>query len=140
MAAKSRTIDEYLAALPRDKRGALEKVRQAIRLAAPKAEECFAYGMPAFRVNKILVAGFSASAKHCSYFPMSGTITGKLQADLAEYETSKGTVRFSTDRVLPAALVRKLVRTRIAEAEAVASRRSDVASTRGSTRSRLTRG
>jgi len=112
---KATTIDEYLAGLSDDKRAALEKLRKAIRAAAPKAEECISYGIPAFRLDGRLVAGFSASAQHCSFFPMSGSIVKHLQDDLAGYDTSKGTIRFAADRPLAAALVRKLVRARIAE-------------------------
>jgi uncharacterized protein YdhG (YjbR/CyaY superfamily) len=137
--AEPPTIDAYLAGLPTEQRVALEKVRRAIKAAAPKAEECFRYGMPAFRLGKTLVAGFSAFAKHCSFFPMSGSIIGKLRGDLAGYETSKGAVRFSTDRVPPAALIRKLVKTRIAEGlEAKSPARQ--AGFRLSTRRRRTRG
>lgn len=118
MAAKEQTIDAYLAGLAPQQRQALAKLRQAIRAAAPGAEECFSYGMPAFRLGKTLIAGFSASARHCAFYPMSGRTIGTLGADLAGYDTSKGAVRFSTDRVLPATLVRKLVKTRIAEAAA----------------------
>ncbi len=112
---KPTTIDGYLAALSDDKRATLEKIRKAIRAAAPKAEECISYGIPAFRLDGRLVAGFSASARHCSFFPMSGSTVETLQDELAGYETSKGTIRFAADRPLPAALVRKLVRARIAE-------------------------
>jgi uncharacterized protein YdhG (YjbR/CyaY superfamily) len=112
---KPRTIDDYLARLSDDKRAALDKLRRTIRAAAPKAEECISYGIPAFRLEGRLVAGFSASAQHCSYFPMSGSIVKDLQDDLAGYDTSKGAIRFAPDKPLPAALVRKLVKARIAE-------------------------
>lgn len=112
---KATTIDEYLAGLSDDKRAALEKIRKAIRAAARNAEECMSYGIPAFRLEGRLVAGFAASARHCSYFPMSGSIVSALQEDLAGYDTSKGAIRFATDQPLPAALVRKLVKARIAE-------------------------
>jgi len=112
---KATTIDEYLAGLSDDKRAALEKIRKAIRASAPDAEECMSYGIPAFRLEGRLVAGFAASARHCSYFPMSGSIVSALQEDLAGYDTSKGAIRFATDQPLPAALVRKLVKARIAE-------------------------
>jgi uncharacterized protein YdhG (YjbR/CyaY superfamily) len=109
------TIDEYLAGLSPENRAALQKLRRAIHAAAPGAEECISYGMPAFRVNGQLIAGFKASGNHCSFHPMSGETVGTLEKDLAGYETSKGTVRFPARDGLPAALVRKLVKTRIAE-------------------------
>jgi uncharacterized protein YdhG (YjbR/CyaY superfamily) len=108
-------VDEYLDGLDADKRGALEKVRRAVRAAAPKAEECISYGMPAFRVNGKLIAGYRAAANHCSYHPMSGATVATLRKELAGYDTSAGTIRFSTGAVLPATLIRKLVRARIAE-------------------------
>jgi len=115
MAKKPRTIDEYLAAQDSRSRAALQKVRRAIRAAAPKAVECFSYGMPAFRLRGKLIAGFRAAANHCSYHPMSGDTVATLRGDLAKYYTSPGTIRFSARAPLPAALVRKLVKARIAE-------------------------
>ena len=117
MATKPRNIDEYLAALPPDTRAALEKVRRAVHAAAPGAEECISYGMPAFRLNGKLIAGFRAAAEHCSYHPMSGETVATLAADLAKYKTSRGTIRFQPRDGLPATLVRKLVTARIAEGE-----------------------
>ena len=115
MARRPRTIDEYLAGLDGQSRAALQRLRQAIQATAPKAEECISYGMPAFRLEGKLIAGFRAAAHHCSFHPMSGATVATLRADLADYDTSPGTIRFSARTPLPAALVRKLVRTRIAE-------------------------
>jgi uncharacterized protein YdhG (YjbR/CyaY superfamily) len=114
MAGKPRTIDEYLAALSEDKRAALERLRKTIRAAAPKAEECISYQIPAFRLNGMLVA-FGAAARHCSFYLMSSTIVEAFKDDLRSYDTSKGTIRFQADKPLPAALLRKLVKARIAE-------------------------
>ena len=72
MATKPRTIDEYLAGLSPENRTALQKVRRAVHAAAPEAEECISYGVPAFRLNGKLIAGFKAAAGHCSFHPMSG--------------------------------------------------------------------
>ena len=115
MAKKPRTIDDYLAAQDAHSRAALQKVRRAIRAAAPKAQECFSYGMPAFRLNGKLIAGFRAAANHCSYHPMSGDTVATLRAELAKYDTSPGTIRFLAQAPLPATLVRKLVKARLAE-------------------------
>jgi uncharacterized protein YdhG (YjbR/CyaY superfamily) len=115
VATKPQSIDEYLAGLSPDNRAALQKVRRAVHAAAPGAEECISYGMPAFRLNGKLIAGFKAAANHCSFHPMSGGTVATLKADLAGYETSKGTIKFSTRAGLPATLVRKLVKARIAE-------------------------
>jgi uncharacterized protein YdhG (YjbR/CyaY superfamily) len=109
------TIDDYLAGLSPQNRTALQKLRKAIHAVAPGAEECFSYGMPAFRLNGTLVAGFKASGSHCSFHPMSGNTIATLKKDLADYETSKGTIKFSARKGLPATLVRKLVQARIAE-------------------------
>jgi uncharacterized protein YdhG (YjbR/CyaY superfamily) len=108
------TIDAYLAALSADKRAALERLRQTIRAAAPKAEECISYQLPAFRLNGLLVA-FGAKANHCAFYPMSASTVADHQDELKDYDTSKGTIRFQPDHPLPAALVRKLVKARIAE-------------------------
>jgi uncharacterized protein YdhG (YjbR/CyaY superfamily) len=112
---KPQAIDAYLAGLPEESRAALQKLRRAIHAAAPGAEECISYGMPAFRLNGKLIAGFKAAAHHCSYYPMSGETVATLKADLAGYETSRGNIRFLARAGLPAALVRKLVKARIAE-------------------------
>jgi uncharacterized protein YdhG (YjbR/CyaY superfamily) len=112
--ARPRTIDEYLAGLSAENRTALQKIRRAVCAAAPGAEECISYGMPVFRLNGKLIAGFKAAANHCSFHPMSGATVATLEADLAEYDTSPGTIRFSSRAGLPAALVRKLVKARIA--------------------------
>ena len=114
MPAKPKTIDEYLAALADDKRAALEKLRKTIRVAAPKAEECISYGLAAFRQNGMLV-GFGASAKHLAFYPMNSTMVKAFKDEFKGFETSKGTIRFQPDKPLPAALVRKFVKARIAE-------------------------
>jgi len=112
--AKTRTIDAYLAGLSKEKRAALQKLRKTIRAAAPQAEECISYQIPAFRLNGLLV-GFGATANHCAFFLMSSTTVAAHKDELADYSTSKGTIRFQPDRPLPDALVRKLVKARIAE-------------------------
>ena len=114
MAGQPKTIDEYLAALSDDKRAALEELRKTIRAAAPEAEECISYQLPAFRLNGMLV-GFGATAKHCAFYLMSSSTVAAHQDELKDYDTSKGTIRFQADKPLPAALVRKLVAARIAE-------------------------
>jgi uncharacterized protein YdhG (YjbR/CyaY superfamily) len=114
MARKPRTIDEYLADLTEDKRAALTKLRKAIRAAAPKAEECISYQIPAFRLDGKFFVAFGASAGHCSFYPGAAPIEAH-RTELEAYDTSKGTIRFPADKPLPAVLVRKLVKTRIAE-------------------------
>ena len=114
MAAKPKTIDDYLTALTDDKRAALEKLRKTIKAAAPLAEECISYQVAAFRQNGMLV-GFGATAKHCAFYPMSSSTVEAHKDELKDYDTSKGSIRFQADKPLPVALVRKLVRARIAE-------------------------
>jgi uncharacterized protein YdhG (YjbR/CyaY superfamily) len=121
-AAKRGPIDDYLSDLDEDSRAALQKLRRAIHSAAPTAEECISYGMPAFRLDGKLIAGFKAGANHCSFHPMSGDTIATLRAQLAGYDTSRGTVRFSSRAALPAALVRRLVKARIAELRKSSSR------------------
>ena len=117
MKTKPRTIDEYLAGVSDDQRTALEKLRKTIKSAAPKAEECISYSIPAFRLNGILV-GFAAKQSHCALYPFNGTTVKAFKKDLEGYETSMGTIRFQPDSPLPAALVRKIVRARMAQNEA----------------------
>src|SRR5438876_11171435 len=114
MAGKPKTIDEYLAALSDDKRAALEKLRKTIRAAAPKAEECISYQIPAYRQNGMLV-GFGATPSHCAFYLMSSSTVEAHQYGLTNYDTAKDTMRFQADERLLAALVRKLVKARIAE-------------------------
>ena len=108
------TVDTYLASLAPDTRSALERLRKTIRAAAPDAEECISYQLPAFRLNGMLVA-FGATARHCAFYPMSATSVAAHAKELEGFETSKGTIRFQPDRPLPAALIRKIVKSRIAE-------------------------
>lgn len=111
---KAATVDDYLAGLAPDQRAALERLRRSIRAAAPDAEECISYGLPAFRQGRVLV-GFGAAAKHCALYLFSDATVAAHQDDLARYATSKGAVRFPPGAPLPATLVRKLVKARLAE-------------------------
>ncbi len=111
-------IDAYLAGLPDDQRTALQAVREAIAAAAPDAEEGFSYGAPAFRHRGRPVAGYSAAKSHLTFFPMSSEVIAAHQDQLGGWETSKGTVRFTPDRPLPASLVATLVAARLAELDA----------------------
>ena len=110
--AKATTVDEYLVRLSDDKRGALERLRRTIKAAAPRAEECISYQLPAFRLDGRMLVWYGAGANHCSFYP--GAIVEAHKADLQRYETSKGTIRFQSNAPLPAALVKKLVKARIA--------------------------
>jgi uncharacterized protein YdhG (YjbR/CyaY superfamily) len=112
---KPKTIDEYLANVKPDHRKTLQKLRQTIQTAVPKAEECISYGIPAFRLNGSLLVGFAAWSNHCSFYPMSSKTLKKSRNELRNFQTSKGTLRFSPDKPMPVALVKKLLKARIAE-------------------------
>jgi uncharacterized protein YdhG (YjbR/CyaY superfamily) len=114
MSAKPLTIDEYLVPSSSEQRAALEKLRRAIQAAAPGAQECISYGIPAFRLGGKLLVAFGAAAKHCAFYPGSHPVEVHKD-ELEAYGTGKGTIRFQASSPLPAALVRKLVKTRIAE-------------------------
>ena len=114
MKAKPRTIDEYLDFQSPEKRAALEKLRRAIKSAAPTAEECISYQIPAFRLGGRMLVAFGAAANHCAFYPGAFPVKAHRKA-LRAYDTSKGTIRFDPESPLPAPLVRKLVKTRILE-------------------------
>ena len=114
MTPKPQNIDEYLAPLSNEKRTALEKLRRAIKSAAPKAEECISYQIPGFRLGGRLLVSFGAAANHCAFYPGAAPVKAH-QDELKAYDTSKGAIRFPAHNPLPATLVRKLVKTRIAE-------------------------
>ena len=110
-------MDEYLAGVPEPARSTLNKVRAAIRSAAPvEATEAISYRIPTFKYKGSLVA-FAAFTKHCSFFPMSYAVIAAFRNELKDFPTSKGTIRFPVDKPLPAALVKKMVKARIAENE-----------------------
>jgi uncharacterized protein YdhG (YjbR/CyaY superfamily) len=123
MTGKPKNIDEYLAVLSEDKRAALEKLRQAIKSIAPAAEEYFYYQLPAFRLHGKRLVAFGAAKDHCSFYPLSAAVVQAHADDLKHYDTSPGTIRFPADKPLPTALVRKIVKFRIAENEAKSKRR-----------------
>jgi uncharacterized protein YdhG (YjbR/CyaY superfamily) len=118
MAQKPTTIDEYLATVSGEKRTALDRLRKTIRFIIPKADECISYGIPAFRLEGTVVAGFCATAKGCSYFPFSGSTLRSLSRDLRRFDSTKSALHFHPEEPLPAPLVRKLIKARIAETEA----------------------
>ena len=121
MKKAAKTVDGYLRTLSADKRAALQRLRRTIRNVAPKAEECISYGVPGFRLDGKPLVWYAAAERHCSFFPGAYPIAA-LERELGAYSTSKGTVRFQPDKPLPATLVRKLIKARLAERKARASR------------------
>lgn len=123
MKAKPTTIDDYLAAVAGPQKATLEKLRATLRALLPGAQECISYNLPAFRLGDEVVAGFAATAKGCSYYPFSGATLRTVAKDLEGYAQTRGALHFAADEVLPVALVRKLVRARIAELSVAAPAR-----------------
>jgi len=111
-------IDEYLDRLPEKVRPTLEAIRKMIREASPHAEEGISYQIPTFKYLGPLV-GFGASKNHCSFYPMSSSTIKAFKDELKEYDTATGTIRFPHDKPLPARLVKKLVKARMKENEAI---------------------
>ena len=109
-------VDEYLAAVPQPARSTLNKIRAAIRSAVPpEATETISYGIPAFKHKGVLV-WFAAFSNHCSFFPTASVIEA-FKDELKAFSTSKGTIQFPTDKPLPAALVKKMVKLRVEQIE-----------------------
>jgi uncharacterized protein YdhG (YjbR/CyaY superfamily) len=116
-------IDGYLAGLEEPKRSTLVMLRRTILDVVPDAEQCIAYGMPAFRLHGKVIAGFAAFTHHLSYLPHSGSVLSQLPDDLAGYVTTEGSLHFSVDTPLPRALVEKLIAVRLREVAERAGRR-----------------
>jgi uncharacterized protein YdhG (YjbR/CyaY superfamily) len=108
----SSDVDDYLAGVPEPQKATLEQLRSTLAALLPEAEQGIAYGVPCFKEGGKAVAGFASYPKHCSYLPMSGSITAELASELEGYVTSKGSVQFATDEPLPVELVARLVESR----------------------------
>jgi uncharacterized protein YdhG (YjbR/CyaY superfamily) len=116
-----KTIDDYLAGVPEPAHSTLQKVRAAIRSALPPAAtQTISYKIPAFRHGQVII-WFAAFANHCSLFPTARVIE-MFKDDLKPYTLSKGTIQFPTDKPLPAPLVKKLVKARLAQISGKKSR------------------
>jgi len=120
-------IDAFFARIPPDQRAALDKLRAQIRKAAPKAEEVFSYGVPIFKLDGISLVGTGAAKTHCSFYVMSPKVIAAEgdELDRLGHRYSPGNIQFSPEQPLPAAMVTRIVKARIAEnAEVQAARKA----------------
>lgn len=114
--SRKKTVDDYLAAVPEPARSTLNKVRATIRSVVPKeTEEVISYGIPAFKWKKMVV-WYAAFSHHCSFFP-TASVMRMFKDELTDYRISKGTIHFPVDKPLPASLMKKMVKARLAEIE-----------------------
>jgi uncharacterized protein YdhG (YjbR/CyaY superfamily) len=122
MARSPQTVDDYLAALPPEERAVLEKLRAAIRSAAPEAEEGISYRIPLYKHHGHLV-GFAAFKNHCSLFVTNSDVQKRFAKELEPYRINNTSIHFTVDKPLPQGLVKRIVEARIAENEARAASR-----------------
>lgn len=113
MKTAAKTVAAYLAALDPERRATLERLRRSILAAVPKATERISYGIPCVVLDGRMLVAYGAAAKHCSFYP--GSVIKRLGAELKGYDLSTGTIRFPIGGALPAPLVRKIVKARIAQ-------------------------
>jgi uncharacterized protein YdhG (YjbR/CyaY superfamily) len=117
----TKTVEEYLAGIPEPARNTFDKLRATVRSVVPaKATETISYQMPAIRHNGLLV-WYAAFSNHCSLFP-TAAVMDEFKSELKGFTTSKGTVQFPLDKPLPVALIKKIVKTRVAQSESKKSR------------------
>ena len=116
--ASSTEVEKYLAAVPKEARAALEKLRQAIKSAVPETIEVISYQIPVFKYKGRPLVSFGAAKNHCAFYIMSPDVAKTYKHELKAYDASGATVRFPADKPLPAAFVKKLVQARIDENEA----------------------
>jgi uncharacterized protein YdhG (YjbR/CyaY superfamily) len=111
----AKTVDEYLAGVPEPAQSTLKHIRKVIQSVVPKGTtEVISYGMPMFKFNGMLV-GYAAFKNHCSLFPTGSGVIEKFAKELKGYPTSRGTIRFPSDKPLPDALLKKIVKERVAQ-------------------------
>jgi uncharacterized protein YdhG (YjbR/CyaY superfamily) len=108
----TKEVDDYLEALAEPKRSTLEALRRTILEVVPEAEQGISYGVPAFRLQGQVIAGFAAFKNHLSYLPHSGSVFSELKDEISQYKTSSGALQFPVDKPLPKSLVKKLIAVR----------------------------
>ena len=111
---KPTNTDEYIAQLPADQCTALEKLRKQILAAAPSAVEHFGYGLPGFKLNGHPLIYMGAAKNHCALY---GSVPVGFKEELKNFKVSKGTIRFTPEKLIPAALVKAIVKAKVAESE-----------------------
>jgi len=112
-----KNVDEYLAGVPQPARSTLKRTRAVIQSVVPaETTEVISYGIPTFKYKGMLV-GYAAFKNHCSLFPTGSGVIKKFEKELKDFPTSRGTIRFAVDKPLPAALLKKIVKIRVAENE-----------------------
>lgn len=115
---KPESVEDYFASLTEDQRKALQKLREQIRAASPEATEAVYYSMPSFRYRGKALVAYAAFKDHLSLFPLGASVLDALGDELKDFRTSKGTLQFTIEKPMPAALVKKLVQARMAEIDA----------------------
>ena len=110
-------VDQYLARLGARRRAALERLRRVLRAAAPGAEECLSYGLPALRLGHKRLVAYGATPRHCALYPLSRATLAAFARELEDFDVSTGAIRFQPDEPLPPGLVRRIVQARIREDE-----------------------
>ncbi len=111
---KHASVEAYLENVAPEKRAALEKLRASIKRIVPRAEECIAYGMPAFKLDGKPLVYYAATTRHCAFYPTSGPIEGHAK-ELKNFDVSKGTIRFQPEKPLSQALIRSLLKFRLVQ-------------------------
>jgi uncharacterized protein YdhG (YjbR/CyaY superfamily) len=116
-------VDAYLAKVPEDQRAALEKIREIVRKVAPTATEGISYGFPTFKLEGRGLIWYAAWKKHCSIYPLTPGVSRAVGKELEPFDTEKGTIRFTPEKPLPASLIKKIAKARIAEEKDVLAKK-----------------